>query len=410
MDPREKMKQRSRRARENRDKRFGGKAKYSVLDLDAMCRDFGWDEVPWYQVTAGATKNEIDIIMFIITQEWYAKLRAYDGTPTGLNPGDWDYKFEIPVHQRWGGNNSIPLFCRNEGIGGRCPICEDRQAEWDKGKGKSDKAVLQALGASWRCFYNTYDYTNEKYRPWEVAYKSFEEMMQEELDIIEKETGEDLIPWDLSDGRTIEFKGRVKQIGETEYNEPQIPAFLPRDPYEEEILKDMISFDKYLKIPSYEEVCRIYYGVDDEPIEVSEQKEEESQPADTETRTRRRPTRERSSEPETDTRRRGRRSADTGTKVAAETDQAPDDSRCSFGHNFGHDCNKKPECSDECPEDQFDACIDEQDRILKGEAEPEEETRSPRERQRARGGDEQPKTRERKADQKSDTTRRRRKR
>jgi hypothetical protein len=360
MDQREMMKRRSRRAKENRDKRFGGKAKYSVLNLDAMCRDFGWDEVPWYKVTAGAAKNEIDILMFLVTQKWYGSLRAYDGTPTELEVGAWDYKLEIPVHSRWGGDNSSPLFCLNEGIGKKCPICEDRQAEWDKGKGKSDKEILKALNASWRCFYNIYDYTQGLYLPWEAAYKSFEEMLQDEIDIQEKEQGIELYPWDLEDGRTIEFKGRVKQIGETEYNEPQIPSFFERDPYDQSIFEKVISFDKYLKIPSYDEVCRIYYGVGDDDVKVRDP-EPEPDPPQERGRRRSRPSEETQTEeaPPPSRRRESRqRTENTNTQ---------NDTRCPFGHIFGVDCNKKDECSSDCPESDFDACISEQDRLLKDE-------------------------------------------
>jgi hypothetical protein len=284
-------------------------------------------------------------------------------------------------------------------VGKRCPICEDRQAEWDKGKGVSDKKVLQALNASWRCFYNIYDYHESLYVPWEAAYKSFEEMMQDEIDLFEKEQGGELIPWDLDDGKTLEFKGRVKQLGETEYNEPQIPSFAPRDPYDESILDQTISFDRYLTIPTYEEVCRIYYGVGDD--DDTSPSESSSPPPSENRRDRRRP-------PSSDSERK-RPSSDTGetrrrSQPPSKNDAEDDvDDRCPFGHKFGWDCNKKPECSDECLEKDFDACIDEQDKLLEKEksktSQEEETVTSPRQRKagRSRGGEEKSTTRRRRA-------------
>lgn len=404
MDRREKMRARSRRAKENRDKRFGGKAKYSVLDLDAMAKDFGWEEIPWYKVTAGGTKNEIDIIMFIVTQDWYSTLRAYDGTPTGLEPGDWDYKFEIPVHTRWGADGSPPIFCRNEGIGGKCPLCEDRQVEWDKGKGKSDKKILSSLTASWRCFYNVYDYNQNAFVPWEAAYKSFEEMLQEEIDIIEKDTGTELIPWDWGEGgRGIEFKGRVKNIGETEYNEPQVPTFFERDPYDEKEAEKMISFDKYLIIPSYDEVCRIYYGIDDSGGDEPQQKSVPEVRSRERGRSRSR-TGNKEEATETRQRKRGEDSGEQRTRSrGSSTDETPP-GECPFGHRFGYDCNEKDDCSDRCVDVDFDACIAYQDELKKaGEDVGKEE---PKTQSRPRGRTRQ--TEEKETDTGSSSRRRRR--
>ena len=306
---RDSLRKRTQQARDNRDKLKPEKA--SVLSYE------GFDSVVLFEPKSGKDKNRIDIIPFVISQTWYSKLRTPLGRPLGLGVGDIDYKLEIPVHKNIGPTKQT-FLCPKLAFGKKCPICEERFAEFDKPEKEQDKKKAQMLKPSWRDFYNVYDTEDEEkgIQLWsDVSYHNFEKFLLDEANGITFS--------DLEEGKTVVVKMREKTIesatvaqkGPSTFLETADIEFVDRDPYEEDVLAQSYPLDKMLIMSSYEEMLAANMGVD----------EQENEPIHEEEKTERPPL---------------KRKVNT----------------CQFG-TFGRDCNKLEECR-ECEEALFQACAD----------------------------------------------------
>jgi len=366
---------RGRHSRENRDKFGGGGARSYIVEIP------GVEAEDWYSVKR-PQKNEIDIIEFKITQDWYPKLRCRTGGTCGdlgLVPGELDYKLEVPAHQGVG-----PLkknhVCPYDAFGDPCPICEDKFALLEANNNVWNRDTMQHLLASWRCFYNIYDYAESRFRPWQVAYNTWEKKMQEALDAYKEETGNEIFPWAWDEGWGMEFLATKKNMGGgNSYNEPQLPTFFQRDPYTMDDVEGLWSFDKYLKLSTYEEIAADYHGQN--KVETLATSYADQKPDKPTTRTRSRSRMETELEPEEPT---------TRIRQPAKKDAPWDADACSYGHVYGKDLNQTPDCQS-CTEEEFEKCL----AIKEGKNQPKEESTN---RKRQTTKTEEPKT----------TTRRRR--
>ena len=328
-----------------------GLGKRQALNLAAL--PSGKTMKDWDGPKVGKETNAIDILPWVVTQDWYQTLRGVSGLATGIPPGGWDYKLEIPIHRNVG-DEGVDCFCLRLAFGKKCPICEDLQIEYDKAKSENrqiDQAVRQALAPSWRNFYNILDLDDQDkgVQQWNnVSFHLFEKFLLEAADLSE---GAFETFSDLENGRTIEFAGRKKSLGRNEFTEAGSIAFAEREPYEESIIAETISFDALVHIMTYDEVNKIYLAIPDD----GDNKVQE--PAQS-TRTR---TRQSSPPPNTGNRSRYQRQED--------------ETLCSKGHRLGLDNNKFPDCQ-ECDEDEFQKCANK----AEGESpspEPEPEVKMP---------------------------------
>ena len=346
----EARRKRAAHARETRGKFGSGGGNWVVQIPDLKSED-------WFKVTSKA-KNEIDIVEFRITQDWYPKLKCRGGGTCGdlgLVPGELDYKLEIPVHQRIGPNKKDHL-CPMDAFGEACPVCEEKFALLEKNNNKWDRATMGPLNASWRDFYNVWNYATNRFEPWQVAYTSFEKILQDALDL----AGEELYPWAWDDGRTIEFLAREKPLGEgNTWNEPQIPSFFKRDPYPETVVDEVWGFDQYVKITSYDEIAADFYGMGDGVTSDEQPEPVKEQPT---TRSRSRGRAAATQEPEQPKTRSRSRTTQTQDDLPFKSQDSGGSSPCPFGHNWGHDVNNTLDCKN-CGDDDFNACIDENDRL-----------------------------------------------
>jgi len=390
-EKREASRRRTQASHERRGKRF----ETTVLHQKILPSFPG--DVEWGKLTSGRDVNEIDIVMFEITQPWYPDLKqpGKDWNPDDKKirqPGYWDYKLEVCVHRRVGPNNEDWL-CLNECFGKPCPICDEKKAEWDKPKAEQDKEKVKSLTGSWRDFYNIYDYNlpDLGIHPIEYSYALLEEPMLEELRFFEEEKNVDVAePWAFSDGYTIEFKGRDKKLGQYTFIEPHSFNFFKRgEPYdEEETLEDAFSFDKYLYIPKYDEVAAAYYGMESAgEVQGDYDKEDEEKEETSPPRERRRSRGDRKEEkeekePRSRSRSRGRKREEKddedepkksrrSRRSSRKEEKEETGGECPVGGRFGTDCNELDECQD-CPDEIFDRCVELQEK-LKEEPEEKEE-------------------------------------
>lgn len=343
---REKLKSRTQEAVANRDSR--GLGRKSLLNLALI-------GLPAWQPRSGKDKNYIDIVPWRITQSWYKNLRTRSGKLTGMDVGDVDYKLEVARHNNVGPVKDM-MLCLREAFARNDPVCEDMFTEYQKRKDSkqdfnADKA--RSFQPSWRDFYVIYDYDDPDrgYQLWEMAYELFEKFLLEEMPISPEEGGL-VIPWDLLDGRSIEFKGRLKMLGKYEYVEAEGITFHKRDPYDESILDKIPSLDAALIIPSYEEIRAAHFGLDGQDAageSAVEKPEEKEKPPEARSRTR---------PPEV--------AGATKEPAPAEKGAPKGMDQCPAGGKFGIDCNRIKACQDmACSEEVFQACLKKHDELSK---------------------------------------------
>ena len=359
---REKLRNRQKQAVETKDQK--GLGRKSVLDWSRFVgkKPYGYKE------TCGKDLNVIDFLPWVVTQSWYKDLRTFSGLTTNLEPGDWDYKLEFAHHTGVGENNDI-FLCLRLAFGQRCPICEDMFLEYEKEE--PNKKVLEDLKPSWRCYYNLYDYNEEnnpdgEFSVWEnVSYYLFEKTILDEAG-----EGEETILWsDIEEGRTLEIKGKEKKLGKHPFIEAGNVEFKERDPYPEDVVKDTVSFDALVKIPTYEEVRQAHLGLDEDGNETEKPEADNDEPK---------------TERKVSTRRRGQK-ADTPKDEPKDEpkEEAPpweEGDGCPHDELVFGEPSDSTECK-ECPDAIFNACsalADEnetagkvQDAAAKEESEPE---------------------------------------
>lgn len=346
-DRREKLRRRVKKVTQERGQT--GLGKKSVLNVDNIDK-----KIHRYAMETGKTRNTIDILPFIITQDWYKNLRSKSGTTTGLKVGDMDYKLEYPVHKGIGENNDT-FLCLRLAFGKKCLICEEMFEEWEKADVDQDEKKLRALKPSWRDAYNVYDYAapDKDIQLWEdQSYFLFEDILIEEM-----ETDPDGLSafCDLEEGKSIEFRGREKSIGRTTFAEAHSLNFINRDKYEESVLEDVFPLDAMLIIPGYDDVAKAHLGLDDmgstpdEPESRIKDEPESKHDEQTQTSPRRPP------------RRQQKEVSETASKIASEPDD-PAKIECPAHGIFGVDCNRLKQCAD-CEETIFTACANLQDNL-----------------------------------------------
>ncbi|MCJ7747870.1 MAG: hypothetical protein MUP27_09005 [Desulfobacterales bacterium] len=342
---REKLKNRTRQAVANKDSR--GLGRKSLLDLSVI-------GLPIWTPRSGKDKNFIDIMPWRVSQSWYKTLRTRSGDVTRLDVGDVDYKLEVARHNNVGPGKDM-MLCLREAFAKGDPICEDMFTEFQKRKDgakdfNADKA--RSFQPSWRDFYIIYDYddADKGFQLWEMSYELFEKFLLDEMPTSPEEGGL-VIPWDLLDGRSVEFKGREKKLGNYSFIEAEGITFHKRDPYDEGILDKLPSLDAALIIPTYEQIREAHFGLESQdtgPEAAVEKPEEKVSGVRSRTR---------STEVSDD---KGKSASQTEKEISGV------EKGCPAGGKFGEDCNRIKACQDEaCSEEVFQACLKKHDELSK---------------------------------------------
>jgi hypothetical protein len=252
-------------------------------------------------------KNRINIIPYTIKTKNHPLVKRGE-----FDVGDKDYVMDIFVH-RGIGTSEISVLCLKSTYGKPCPICE--QSTMFRKQGKETEA--NALRASRRVFYNVEDLKEPgKLKIFETSHYLFEkELIDEARD---DDEGGFIDFADDENGKEVKFRCSKVKKGGFEFNEFKSFSFEDRD---EKISKDLldsaISFDEILNVPTYEEVQKILFGSDDEDSETEDEKVIESWNVD---------------------------DSDESESEKTEEKTRKYDNGCSYGHNFGKDCDNYDEC------------------------------------------------------------------
>ncbi len=343
---REKLRNRTNQAGESKS---GGGKNFGVLDLE------GFDDVLFIKAINGW--NLWDIIPFVISEEWYSTLRDTEGNTLKLTPGNIDYKLEIAIHRRVG-INEISVVCLKKTFGQACFNCD--QITSDLTKKEKD-----SLKSTWRSIYNIIntEEINKGAQIFDVSEFLFEQKMIEQA---KKRKGGTITFSDLKDGNTVAFigkdKSRLSDSGESySYKEFGSFKFEDRGSYDNDILEQVYPLDSMLRILTYKEQERIYLGLDED--------DEIDDP--------------------------GQQEIDEENKNKNEDDiplnpdgGTAEENECPSGGLFGADVNELDDCPD-CPQETFDTCCDEKDRLDEEEKakkdKPKSRTRTAKPKKRVRG-------------------------
>ena len=352
-----KMNKRASRAVKNRDQK--GLGRMSVIDNSKLPEGH-----KTYEIKSGRAENVIDIIPFIVTQEWYKNLRTFSGEPTGLDIGDYEYKLEIPIHRNVGPENAW-IVCPQAAFGHKCPVCDDlydlyRIDENDRTDEESKK--IKAWTISWRNFYNVWDYEGGKDEDDEPGFKLmlnqsyhlFEKYLLNSVNDWEAEEGETMAFADPDEGKTLVFKGKLKSLGKgkkaNEFVEAESVDFEDRkEPYDDDFINEnCVCFDELVVLLSYEKILELHTGTNNEEGGDEDSKKEEEDNKDGSSGGR------------------GRGGSSSGGRGRGggrnkkNEEQTADDNLCPFNFKYGVECGDHPECADEkngCPEEKYNACL-----------------------------------------------------
>lgn len=317
-----------------------------VLDLEKIG---GYKKELFYKPKADTT-NRIDILPYTIKT---------DKHPQKMSIGETDYILDVWVH-RYCGPKEGDYICLEKTYGLPCPICEDRVIR--SKDPEEDKDELKKLLPKRRGFYNIIDLDSNAREPqvqlFEESHFLFEKELLEEAGIGEGVT----IFYDPEIGKSIEFRTRERSSKNGKFTEYKRFDFIDRKPYKENIVKFTYSLDDLLIVPSYEEIRNDYYGASggesfssgDREGRPSISSSSTTIPDDNSTDN---PFADRGEPEEEPTSKR------TRTRERHKESSQEDNNPCPSGHRFGHDFESKAECRSGCPDDTWNKCGDELDKI-----------------------------------------------
>ena len=218
------LKKRTQSTVKNRDiNKYGG---IDVLDLSKSGKK---GKVNLYECLMEKKKNMIDILPFEISQDWYKKLKTFNGKLVGLEPGDEEYKLEYAMHRNVGPEKKN-MLCLKQMFGLPCEACSQRDEEFSKDN--PDEDITDALKPTWRCIYNIYDYNEPEkdIQIWDYSRFLFEATLLEDA---ENDDGGIILFADIEEGKTLQFKGKKKTMGKQSFAEVAEVSFEDRDAYDD---------------------------------------------------------------------------------------------------------------------------------------------------------------------------------
>lgn len=250
--------------------------------------------------------------------------------------GDPLYSFDYWVHKGIG-PSGMNVTCLHQ-YGKRCPVCDESKRYFEKGDEESKKKA-SALMNRRRVVYVVHDLKTGKYGYWDTGYKTVEEKIVKLQKITLDDNGGTINPFDWKNGKTIKFYGEKKKFQGHEYVEPDMFAFVNRDPLSDEVLEHSVDLSSTVKVLEPEDVEKALAGksvnVSGNTAKVSTDTPApvQSAPAATsyedmkpvESSTSNKPT-------------------EPAAPASAPAETSSGD-QCPHGHCFGADTDKFPECS-----------------------------------------------------------------
>ncbi len=193
-------------------------------------------------------------------------------------PGDMWYEKTYYVHFQVGGGNGR-CVCPNWTLRRKCPICEYAANLQRQPKTPENEEQIKKLRPKQRQLFNVIvlDESNKGVQIHENAFFNFGKELEKELNETEGNNPEYGDFASLKEGFTLKVRWDEEQQGG---GRPYLKAgridFIERKrPYTKEILAETVNLDEALVILSYEEIERMFNGVDDEEEDTHQSKKQE---------------------------------------------------------------------------------------------------------------------------------------
>lgn len=320
---REEIRSRTEESYRRKDK-GGGFSKYFKTD----------EELPfWVPEVTKEDPHMIDIIPFLVGEHY-----PVDDRGKKLEKGSWAYYLDVWVHQNIGPNNSW-FVCPAKNYNLSCPICEHIQQLQKKGV---EYEEFKDIVAKRRNIYNIICYDSEKEEKkgiqiFEVSHHYMEKKLQK---ISKRPRGGGTVAYaDPDEGMIVAFevaKDDMKTIEGHQF----IARKVGKDSYviSDEDLGKAFPLDEIIEVLSYEELSEIFYGTVEEEEKESKEEKNTEPPGRPEGRTR------------------------YGRGEKKEVPPQEDKMKCSLGYLPGVDIDKHDDCT-RCPDDEYNACAKEKQRL-----------------------------------------------
>lgn len=334
------MRDRARKRAEERESQGGGGTKYSLPE-----------NVTFYSPKKHAS---LDIIPFAV---------SVDNHPEDVPKGELWYQRTVFVHYGVGAEEKSYLCPKTNKK--KCPICEQRAALLKDPN--ADEEIVKSLKPKERELFNVYDREDpdKGVQLWDISNYNFGAKLEEELREGRPEWAGFAEP---VDGFTLKVRFSEEQIGKNKFLQASRIDFEERKSIDKKLLAVALDLDKIIKVLSYEQLEKIFLGVDGDTEDGGgvEQKatEETEQPR---TRTGRGTVPDEEEVVESPQRSRGSKEKEPEAKStplpSRRESRAAQKSGpiCPAGGTFGKDCDELDACKD-C--DIWDKCIEEQERLL----------------------------------------------
>lgn len=214
-------------------------------------------------------KSYINILPYEIKTKNHPLVRSGDA-----EVGDEDSAFDVWVHQYIGPAHG-DVICPQKMFFKKCPICE--QGEKFRSEGKKDEA--SKCNPSHKVYYNIVDVKEPEkgVQIFQTSFKNFhKELMDEAGDA--GENGEILDFVDFKHGKVVQFRATETNKGGMKFPEFRSFKFQDREePLDKSLKDDVISFDEFMVMHTYEELEKIFYGDDEDTSNSKDDDEEEEE-------------------------------------------------------------------------------------------------------------------------------------
>lgn len=338
-------------------------------------------------------KLKVDFLLYLVTDKRHPDLVASEGIAAVGTPW-WSRPFSIHREVGPAGNDSVTVVCPTS-IGKKCPICEHRVKRIKEG---ADKEEYKHFYSKQRRLYvvnvleikkkgmEEFEEFEDAGVPliWDMSTKLFQDVLDETLE----EYPEHLDFCSLETGKTAVLTLKWEKLGKTTYPEVRHIDFEEREPYDEEILKDIPNLDDLLVVRSYEEIENLFYELDNENDTISSDNDpDDDSDADSDDdpkpsllgRKRKiiKPDTEEKDEEKPLQRKLARKGSPQSKKRTLKSENEDNEEptlkrelksfaksssteRCEYGHRFGIDAMEFEECENDCP--IWNECLKEKER------------------------------------------------
>lgn len=204
-----------------------------------------------------------------------------DKHPKGYEKGELIPYLRFKVHSGIGAEDN-KYVCPTS-IGKKCPICEERNRMAKSANGDSD--IIKALTPKERTLFQVIDLEDEKkgVQLFDHSYHLFAKRLLGDIDSAENSTGKKKKSLahagfaELEEGQTLSVRFIEKKMGTNKFYEVDRIDAEDRDPYEEDILDDVLNLDDCLKVLPYDELEAIFLELDPEEQGNSRKREKDDE-------------------------------------------------------------------------------------------------------------------------------------